>query len=94
MSADNVVRLFPAADLTRTVGELIDDADNIPARKLRQRMLEAAAQAGQFPSLEAKPGSPEYQAELRQWVTLGALITRYLFDDGKGKIPGARNVRI
>jgi hypothetical protein len=29
-------------------------------------MLAAAQAAGEFPSFQAKPGSPEYQAELRQ----------------------------
>jgi hypothetical protein len=83
---------FPASDPTRTIGELVDEADDVPARKLRKRMLQAASQAGRFPSFQAKPGSPEYQAELRQWVTLGALITRYLWSTGR--IPRERNARI
>jgi hypothetical protein len=65
MSAD-IVRLFPVTEPTRTIGELVDEADDVPARKLRQRMLAAAQAAGEFPSFQAKPGSPEYQAELRQ----------------------------
>jgi hypothetical protein len=92
MSADRVVRLFPAADLTRSIGELVDEADDIPARKLRQRLLRAAQAAGEFPSFQARPGSPEYQAELRQWVTLGALVTRYLFKSCK--VDGRRSTRI
>jgi hypothetical protein len=92
VSADNVVQLFPVMDPTRTIGELVDEADDVPARKLRQRMLATAQAAGEFPSFQAKPGSPEYQAELRQWVTLGALVTRYLFKT-QG-VSGQRSTRI
>jgi len=84
--------IFPVTDPTRTIGELVDEADDIPAKKLRQRMLSAASQAGQLRTFQARPGSPEYQAELRQWVILGALVTRYLFKSCK--VDGRRSTRI
>lgn len=94
MSAQ-IVPLFPAQDGTGTVGELIDKADSLPTRRLRSAMLRAAKAVGEFP-LKGEPTAEE----LRQLVTLGALLTRYVFgrSDGDrrsgGYLPTKRDARI
>jgi hypothetical protein len=91
MSADVVV-LYPPADPSKTMGELVDEADSVPVRRLRKKMLLAAKAAGELNVPEWPPGSPAHLAELRQLVTLGALLTRYLFK--VCEVPGERDAII
>jgi hypothetical protein len=86
MSAD-IVTLFSAEDGTKTIGELMDEANSVPARRLRAVMLKAAKTAGELP-----PNAQATPEEMRLLLTLGAHVTRYLFN--VCNIPRNRNARL
>ena len=74
-------------DRSKTVGEIVDEANDLPAVRLRPSMVRAAKAVSEF-NLGTAPTSEE----LRQLVTLGALVNRYLF--GLGNVPRNRNARL